>query len=103
VADISGGVSSLISEIVQILNRRKWQILITFFSITGIVAAVTFLMPKKYETRMKILVKSERTAGNGYGSGGDVSENQVNTEMDRPSEKRRRKFPARRRATTGSH
>jgi uncharacterized protein involved in exopolysaccharide biosynthesis len=72
----------LISEIVQILNRRKWQILITFFSIVGVVAAVTFLMPKKYETRMKILVKSERTAGNGYGSGGDVSENQVNTEME---------------------
>jgi hypothetical protein len=42
------------------LARRKGQILITFILVIGGVFAITFLMPKRYQTRMKVLVKNER-------------------------------------------
>lgn len=69
----------MISEILPILVKRKRQIVITFLVILAAVAAGTLLMPKEYETRMKILVKSERVDAAALG---DVSETQVNTEIE---------------------
>ncbi len=70
----------MINEIVPILIKRKQQILITFLVIVAGVAAATLLMPKRYETRMKILVKSERADNSSASS--DVSETQINTEIE---------------------
>ena len=47
-------------DLAAILARRKWQTLITFVLIVAAVGAGTLLMPKQYETRMKVLVKNER-------------------------------------------
>jgi uncharacterized protein involved in exopolysaccharide biosynthesis len=47
-------------EIAAILKRRKALIAITFLLVIAAVTAVTFLMPKQYQTRMKVLVKNER-------------------------------------------
>ena len=82
-----GGRTPL-GEIGAILVRRKWQILIMFFLIVGAVAAVTFNMPKQYETRMKILVRNERanmivSAGiNTSSAPREVSEAEINTEIE---------------------
>ncbi len=70
----------MINEIVPILIKRKQQILITFLVIVTGVAAATFLMPKRYETHMKILVKSDRADNSA--SSGDVSEALINTEIE---------------------
>src|SRR3954470_4163531 len=82
-----GGRTPL-GEIGAILVRRKWQILIMFFLIVGAVATVTFMMPKQYETRMKILVRNERanmivSAGiNTSSPPREVSEAEINTEIE---------------------
>src|ERR1039458_8209639 len=52
-----------LKDLAAILARRKWLILVTFFLVVGGVAAGTLLMPKQYETRMKVLVKNERENG----------------------------------------
>jgi uncharacterized protein involved in exopolysaccharide biosynthesis len=72
-----------------ILSRRKWQILITFSLILAAVALITAVMPRKYQTRMKFLVKNERadmvvSAGNNAQASlpGEVSETQINTEIE---------------------
>lgn len=84
----SGGTDSL-SEISAILLRRKWQIAATFVLVVTVVTTGTLLMPKQYESHMKILVKNERadmvvTADSNTGSGykGAVSEEQINTEIE---------------------
>jgi len=76
-------------DLAAILARRKWQILITFVLIVAAVAAGTLLMPKQYETRMKVLVKNERadmivSADRNGSSGfvGEVSETQINSEIE---------------------
>jgi uncharacterized protein involved in exopolysaccharide biosynthesis len=78
-----------ISHITAVLFRRKWLMLITFLLVFGGVTAGTLLMPKQYETHLKILVKNERadmvvTADSNSGSGyhGEVSETQINTEIE---------------------
>ncbi len=68
----------MIKEIVSILFQRRKQITVTFLVILAGVALVTFLLPKQFETRMKILVKSERASD----TVSDVSEAQVNTEIE---------------------
>ena len=47
-------------DIGAILNRRKALIALTFLVVVAAVAAITFLMPKQYQTHMKVLVKNER-------------------------------------------
>jgi uncharacterized protein involved in exopolysaccharide biosynthesis len=76
-------------EIAAILNRRKWQIAITFLLVVAAVAAGTFLMPKQYQAHMKVLVKNERadmvvSADRNGGSGyrGEVGEAQINSEIE---------------------
>src|SRR5207302_885190 len=74
------------------LFRRKTLVLITFLTVIGGTALVTFLLPDKFESRMKILVKNQRvdvaitpeatsgapapTADN------EVSENEINSEIE---------------------
>jgi uncharacterized protein involved in exopolysaccharide biosynthesis len=78
-----------IAEIYAIVSRRKWQIVLTFLAVIGIVTSYTLLVPKQYESQMKILVKNERadmivSAGGGDGSGyhGEVSETEINSEIE---------------------
>ena len=78
-----------LKDLAAILARRKWLILVTFFLVVAGVAAVTLLMPKQYETRMKVLVKNERadmivSADRNGGSDyrGEVSEVQINSEIE---------------------
>ncbi|MCU1261956.1 MAG: lipopolysaccharide biosynthesis protein [Bryobacterales bacterium] len=85
---IEGGAAPL-RDITATLVRRKWQVSITFLTIVAGVSIGTFLLPKQYETRMKILVKNERadmvvSAATSSGSGyrGEVSEAQINTEIE---------------------
>jgi uncharacterized protein involved in exopolysaccharide biosynthesis len=86
---IDNGANESVRDITEILVRRKWQILATFFLVAATVTAGTLLMPKQYESHMKILVKNERadmvvTADSNTGSGyqGAVSEEQINTEIE---------------------
>jgi uncharacterized protein involved in exopolysaccharide biosynthesis len=76
-------------DIAAVLRRRKWQISITFLLVLGAVIAATLLMPKQYQTQMKVLVKNERadmivSADRNGGSGyrGEVSEAQINSEIE---------------------
>lgn len=86
-ADASKTVS--LGELVAILSRRKWLMLITFLLVLGAVTAGTLLMPKQYETHLKILVKNDRedtlvTADSNSGSNyrSEVSETAINTEIE---------------------
>ena len=86
---LDSGANDSLREIRAILIRRKWQILITFLVVVVAVSAGTLLMPKQYESHMKILVKNERadmmvTADRNTGTGyqGAVSEEQINTEIE---------------------
>ena len=75
-------------EILRILNRRRTLILSTFVAVAVAVAVATFLLPKQYESRMKILVKNERAdpivsaspSGNDFR--GEVGEAQINSEIE---------------------
>src|ERR1017187_5326415 len=78
-----------LKDLAAILARRKWLILVTFFLVVAAVVAGTLLMPKQYETRMKVLVKNERadmivSADRNGGSDyrGEVSEVQINSEIE---------------------
>jgi uncharacterized protein involved in exopolysaccharide biosynthesis len=78
-----------LTNMISILFRRKWQVVLTFVLVTCAVAVFTFLMPKQYESHMKILVKNKRadmivSAGRGDGSGyhGEVSESEINSEIE---------------------
>jgi uncharacterized protein involved in exopolysaccharide biosynthesis len=86
---IDSGANDSIRDITAILVRRKRQVLVTFIVAVAAVAAATLLMPKQYESHMKILVKNERadmmvTADSNTGTGyqGAVSEEQINTEIE---------------------
>lgn len=75
--------------VAAVLRRRRGQILIAFALTLAAAGAATLLMPKKYETRMKVMVKNERAAmivspdRNGTpGYRGDVSESQINSEIE---------------------
>src|SRR5438552_18433371 len=72
--------------------RRKALVLLTFLTVVLGTAVVTFLLPNKYESRMKILVKNQRVdvAITPQATGGapvsavenEVSENQINSEIE---------------------
>src|SRR5437870_12015177 len=73
------------------LFRRKTLVLLTFLSVIAGTALVTFLLPDKYESRMKILVKNQRvdvaitpeaTGGAPAGVDTEVSENVINSEIE---------------------
>src|SRR5712692_3669575 len=70
--------------------RRKALVLLTFLTVVLGTAIVTFLLPNKYESRMKILVKNQRvdvaitpeaTAG-APSVESEVSESQINSEIE---------------------
>jgi uncharacterized protein involved in exopolysaccharide biosynthesis len=78
-----------LTDIAAILRRRQTQILVTFLVVVALVVVVTLVMPKQYETRMKVLVKNERVdtivsadpnGASGYRS--EVSEAQINSEIE---------------------
>jgi uncharacterized protein involved in exopolysaccharide biosynthesis len=76
-------------DILAILVRRKRQIAWTFLGVFGAIVIITFLMPKQYESRLKLLVKNERSNPvvsadtNIVSSGpGEVSEGQINSEIE---------------------
>src|SRR5436305_2300076 len=72
------------------LFRRKTLVLITFLTVIGGTALVTFLLPDKYESRMKILVKNQRVdvaitpeaTVSAPAADNEVSENQINSEIE---------------------
>jgi uncharacterized protein involved in exopolysaccharide biosynthesis len=78
-----------LSDIAAILRRRRSLILVTFLLTLAVVVAGTLLMPKQYETRMKVLVKNERADmivspdRNGTaGFSGEVNEAKINSEIE---------------------
>jgi len=73
------------------LFRRKGLVLLTFLTVIVGTVIVTLVLPDKYESRMKILVKNQRvdvaiTAANSTQPGamtdGEVSETQINSEIE---------------------
>ncbi|HSS21583.1 MAG TPA: Wzz/FepE/Etk N-terminal domain-containing protein [Pyrinomonadaceae bacterium] len=81
-----------IRDVAGILFRHKLLLCATFLTVVLGTAVITFLMPNEYESRMKILVKNTRSdvpitpqqtlgsTGNFFDS--DVSENQINSEIE---------------------
>ena len=74
------------------LFRRRGLILVTFLTVIAGTILVTLLLPNRYESRMKILVKNQRLdvaitpeATNGVSAStidNEVSENQINSEIE---------------------
>jgi len=72
------------------LFRRKWMVLLIFFTVLAGTIVLTLVLPDKYESHMKILVKNQRAdltitpanATNTVVSEGDVTENQINSEIE---------------------
>lgn len=81
-----------VRDVVSVLFRHKLLILTTFLTVACGTAVATFLMPNEYESKLKILVKNtrsdvpitpERTTGaTGTFFENDVSENQINSEIE---------------------
>lgn len=81
-----------VRDVAGILFRHKLLLVVTFLAVVLGTAAITLLMPNEYEARMKILVKNTRsdvpiTPEQTNGSTGnyfenDVSENQINSEIE---------------------
>ena len=91
----SGAANSQISlrDGASAIFRRKTLVLVTFLTVILGTAIVTFLLPNRYESRMKILVKNQRvdvaiTPEATTGAAGaptvqnEVSENQINSEIE---------------------
>src|SRR6476469_2479715 len=74
------------------LFRRRGLVLVTFLTVVAGTILVTLLLPNRYESRMKILVKNQRLdvaitpeATNGVSAPtieNEVSENQINSEIE---------------------
>ena len=81
-----------VRDAASVFFRHKLLLCVTFLAVALGTAAITFLMPNEYESRMKILVKNTRsdvpiTPEQTVGSTGtffenDVSENQINSEIE---------------------
>ncbi|MGQ0762662.1 MAG: GumC family protein [Acidobacteriota bacterium] len=78
------------------LFRRKGLVLLTFLTVIAGTVIVTLVLPDKYESRMKILVKNQRvdvaiTAAHSEApsmmADGEVTENQINSEIELLSSK----------------
>jgi uncharacterized protein involved in exopolysaccharide biosynthesis len=68
--------------------RRKWLFLGSFVTITAITVGLALLLPNRYQSRMKILVKNTRAdvvitpeATNATSGSGEVTESQINSEI----------------------
>ncbi|HEX3744321.1 MAG TPA: Wzz/FepE/Etk N-terminal domain-containing protein [Bryobacteraceae bacterium] len=77
------------SDITAFLRRRRLQIAATFLVVFAAVVVVTLLMPKIYESHMKVLVKNERADmivspdhSDNAEYRGQVSENEINSEIE---------------------
>ena len=76
-------------DTLAVIFRQKWLIALVFVSVILIVASITWLLPNKYESRMKLLVKNSRAeiivspeqAGN-MTLTSEVSEAQINSEIE---------------------
>jgi len=72
------------------LFRRKWMVLLIFLTVLAGTVLVTLVLPDKYESRMKILVRNQRidvaitpgAAEPSVGTEGEVTENQINSEIE---------------------
>lgn len=70
--------------------RRKWMVLLIFLTVLAGTILVTLVLPDKYESRTKILVKNQRAEltitpanpTNTVVSEGEVTENQINSEIE---------------------
>src|SRR5262252_2643830 len=72
--------------------RRRGLVLVTFLTVIAGTILVTLLLPNRYDSRMKILVKNQRVdvaitpeATNGVSAPtieNEVSENQINSEIE---------------------
>jgi uncharacterized protein involved in exopolysaccharide biosynthesis len=81
-----------VRDVAGVLFRHKLLLCLTFLVVVLGTAVVTFLMPNEYESRMKILVKNARsdvpitpeatTGSSGNYFENDVSENQINSEIE---------------------
>src|SRR5258708_6227145 len=86
-----GGNSISLRDGASALFRRRGLVLSTFLAVVLGTAIVTWWLPNKYESRMKILVKNQRvdvaitpeaTGGAPVGVDTDVSENEINSEIE---------------------
>jgi uncharacterized protein involved in exopolysaccharide biosynthesis len=79
----------LLANLISALFRQKILALLVGTAVFGFVVIATVLLPRRYEARMKVLVKNERAdlivspvAGDHAPFSGEVSENQVNSEIE---------------------
>ena len=86
-----GGNSISLRDGASALFRRRGLVLFTFLAVVLGTAVITYLLPNKYESRMKILVKNQRvdvaitpeaTGGAPVGVDTEVSENSINSEIE---------------------
>ena len=86
-----GGKAISLRDGASALFRRKALVLFTFLAVVLGTAVVTYLLPDKYESRMKILVKNQRvdvaitpqaTGGAPVTVESEVSENEINSEIE---------------------
>jgi uncharacterized protein involved in exopolysaccharide biosynthesis len=80
-----------VRDAMSVWFRHKLLMVVTFLLIAVGTAVGTFMLPNEYESRTKILVKNlraevpitpERTSGTYGATGNDVSENQINSEIE---------------------
>jgi len=81
-----------VRDVASVIFRHKLLLCVTFLTVALGTAAITLVMPNEYESRMKILVKNTRsdvpiTPEQTIGTTGsfienDVSENQINSEIE---------------------
>ncbi|MDX6382826.1 MAG: hypothetical protein QOK48_399 [Blastocatellia bacterium] len=86
-----GGNSISLRDGASALFRRRAMVIFIFLAVVLGTAVVTYLLPNKYESRMKILVKNQRvdvaitpeaTSGAPAGVDAEVSENVINSEIE---------------------
>src|SRR2546426_1651302 len=86
-----GGNAISLRDGASALFRRRGMVLFIFLTVVLGTAGVTLLLPNKYESRMKILVKNQRvdvaitpeaTSSAPSGVDGEVSENEINSEIE---------------------
>ncbi|HEY5075544.1 MAG TPA: Wzz/FepE/Etk N-terminal domain-containing protein [Pyrinomonadaceae bacterium] len=85
-----GGNSISLRDGASALFRRRGLVLFTFLAVVLGTAVITYQLPNKYESRMKILVKNQRVdvaitpqaTGAPGGVENEVSENEINSEIE---------------------
>src|SRR6266446_4253032 len=85
-----GGNSISLRDGASALFRRRGMVLFIFVAVVVGTAAVTWILPNKYESRMKILVKNQRVdvaitpeaTSAAAAVDGEVSESEINSEIE---------------------